>query len=154
MKFKSRKRNQIAPSREKTSPLAPAASDSARCLFSSSDGRRCGMVRWEDHPSLCLFHARQEQQLLEADRIGAELVSISGEFKTAHDLNHVLGKLFALLANNRIPPRNAAILAYVGQLILQTLPSVKRDVVAAGNHNAWEDTLRRAFPQLAAPQRT
>ena len=35
--------------------------------------------------------------------IARELGSLSGEFKTASDVNHVLGKLFALLAAGRLP---------------------------------------------------
>jgi hypothetical protein len=29
------------------------------------------MLRKKGHPSLCIFHAREEQQLLEADKPGA-----------------------------------------------------------------------------------
>lgn len=107
------------------STSAPPEKDPTRCLFSTSDSRRCAMPRSPDHSSLCVFHARQEDQLLSAGQIAAELASLSGEFKTATDLNHALGKLFRLVAAQRIPTRNAAVLGYLGQLLLQTLPTVR-----------------------------
>ncbi len=117
------------------------------CQFHFSDGRLCRMLRWEHHPQYCLVHARQEQQLLEADRIGSELSSLSGDFKTATDINHALGRLWTAVTHNRIPPRNAAVLAYIGQLLLQTLPAVKHEINRAHNNfQAWESLLRRVFP--------
>jgi hypothetical protein len=84
-----------------------------RCCFETSDGRRCRLVRSATHPTLCLFHARDEQQLLESHRLGAEISSsLTGDFMIATDVNYVLGKLFTALAQNRIPRRNAATLAY------------------------------------------
>lgn len=119
-----------------------------RCLFSTSDARQCRMPRWEAHASLCLFHARQEQQLIDLDRVGAEFRSLPGEFKTAGGLNNALSKLLALVANNRIPPRSAATLAYIGQLLLRTLPGLKQEeTLAARDAVAWEETARRAFPE-------
>src|SRR5260370_29572399 len=77
------------------------------CQFSFADGRQCRMFRHESHPSLCLVHAREEQQLLAHDEIGQELESISGEFRTTTDINHVIGKLSNLVANVHIPARRA-----------------------------------------------
>ena len=104
------------------------------------------MPCWEAHASLCLFHARQEQQLLDLDRVAAEFASLSGEFKTAGDVHHALGKLLALVANNRIPPRQAATLAYIARLLLLTLPRVKQEIITARDYAAWEQTVRRAVP--------
>jgi hypothetical protein len=99
-----------------------------RCQFETSDGRRCRMLRYNAHPTLCLFHAHDEMQLLESQRVGAELsASLTGQFMTATDINFVLGKLFTAIAQNRIPPRNAAILAYLGQLMLHSLHHVKKE---------------------------
>ncbi len=116
-----------------------------RCLYSTSDTRRCTMLRAASHPSLCPFHASQERQLLEPDRIGAELATLSGEFKTASDVNRALGKLFAVLAQNRIPARNAAVLAYIGQLLLQSVSTVKHEIQVGQSCSAWEQTVRRAL---------
>ncbi len=57
------------------------------------------MLRHTSHPSLCLFHARVESHILDSERVGNELASISGEFRTHSDVNHALGKLWDMLAH-------------------------------------------------------
>jgi len=84
-------------------------------------------------------------QLLESQRLGAEIsASITGEFMTSTDINFVLGKLFTALAQNRIPPRNAAILAYIGQLMLHSLRGVKREYPFTYNYETWNNMLEKA----------
>ena len=80
-----------------------------------------------------------------ADEIGEELASLSGEFKTASDVNHVLGKLFTLLAQNRISRRDAVSLAYIAQLMLHSLPSVRREIKDGLGHASWQETLSTVF---------
>ena len=71
-----------------------------------------------------------------------ELLPFSGEFKTASDINHVLGKLFRLLAQGRIPRRDAIALAYIGQLMLQSLPGVNREIKEGLGYAAWSSRLQ------------
>ena len=136
-------------------PDAPAREPSrrkevtTRCQFSFADGRRCAMLRWPKHALYCLPHAREEQQLLALDQLGRELASLSGEFKTANDVNHVLGKVLALFARNRLARRDAVAFAYMGQLLLQSLPGVKREIKEALGQSAWQATVTEA---LCAPE--
>jgi hypothetical protein len=124
-----------------------APNDSHLCQFSFTDGRKCRMLRLEEHPTLCLFHARQEEQLLESERLGAELsASLTGNFLTATDINFVLGKLFTALAQNRIPPRNASILAHIGHLLLHSLRDVKNEYKFHYKFDSWGKMLNRAIP--------
>ena len=117
------------------------------CQFQFADGRLCRMLRSSGHPHYCLTHARHEQQLLDASRIGSELVSLSGGFKTASDVNHALGKLWTALSQDRIPARKASVLAFIGQLLLQSLPRVKHEISTAHHDfRAWDALLRKTFP--------
>src|SRR6266849_2761091 len=50
-----------------------------RCQFETSDGRRCRMPRHPAHSALCPFHARDEMQLLESQRLGAEISAYIGQ---------------------------------------------------------------------------
>jgi len=103
------------------------------------------MLRHNGHPAFCLFHAHDEMQLLESERLGSEIASsITGEFMTATDINFVLGKLFTALAQNRIPPRNAAVLAYIGQLMLHSLPGVKEEYPFTYEYKTWNNMLEEA----------
>jgi hypothetical protein len=120
--------------------------ESSLCQFPFADGRRCRMLR-RDHPELCPFHARAEQQLLESHQIGSEISSsVTGDFLTATDVNFVLGKLFTAVAQNRIPVRNAALLAYIGQLLLHSISGVRQEYKFHYKFEQWKDMLANATP--------
>lgn len=136
------------PSRKATSRKD---SEPDRCAFETSDGRRCRLPRSATHASLCIFHSREEQQLLEAQKLGSEIAApISGDFLTATDINYVLGKLFTAVAQNRVPVRTAHTLAYVAQLMLLTLPSVKKEFDFNYKFEAWNNMLNKAV-RLSPP---
>jgi hypothetical protein len=119
------------------------------CKRQFSDGRRCRMLRMEGHPSLCPFHVREEKQLLEADKLGEELASLSGKLNTGTDINHVLAKVFKALADGRISARTAAAFAYLGQLLLQTMPYVRNEISrATRNGSAYHDMVRESIPHF------
>jgi hypothetical protein len=103
------------------------------------------MLRSKKHPRLCVIHARSEHELLAADQAARRLVSLSGDFKTASDINHVLGELFRLVAENRIPHRDAVSLAYIAQLLLQSLPHVRNEINHALGYRVWDATVQRAL---------
>ena len=129
------------------------------CQFPFADGRRCRMLRHKDHPSLCAFHARDEQQLLESHRLGDELsATLTGNFLTAADINHVLGKVFAAVAQGRLPQRTAATLAFLGQLMLHSIPTVKDETQFEYSYEAWQKMIgnairltKAALPGLHSP---
>ena len=60
--------------------------NSNKCLYQTSDGRTCRMLRKKGHPSFCIHHAREEQQRLESEKLAAEFASLSG--KTQHRHGH------------------------------------------------------------------
>ena len=125
------------------------------CQFQFSDGRHCRMLRSPAHPSFCLFHAKQELQRLESQRLGDEIsVSLNGDFLTATDINHVLRKLFTAVAQDRIPPRKAAILTYLGQVLLSSLAHVKKEFPFTYNFEHWNKVLANAAPLSDPPSPT
>jgi len=112
------------------------------CQFAFSDNRQCRMLRHKNHASLCLFHAHAEHQLLESHRLGAEMAAtFTGDFLTAADINHVMGKVFTALAQNRIPQRTAATLAYLGQVMLLSLPMAKNETKFVYSFETWKDLI-------------
>ena len=128
------------------------ASVAARCLFQFSDGRCCRMLRSPHHPSFCAFHARQELQLLESQRVGGEIsTSLNGNFLTATDINHVLGKLFTAVAQDRIPLRKAAALTYLGQVMLTSLSYVKQEFRFEYKFDQWLEAVTNAAPLSDPP---
>jgi hypothetical protein len=116
-----------------------------QCKFAFSDARSCAMPRWNRHRSYCLFHARQEQQILDADRVGEELAGFTGEIRTNVELNRALSSLFKALAQNRIPTRNAAVLAYIGQLLQKTISDAQDELYKIDGNDAVKDLVRDAL---------
>ena len=122
-----------------------------RCQFQFSDDRCCRMLRSPLHPSFCAFHARQELQRIESQRLGEEVsTSLHGNFLTATDINHVLGKLFTAVAQDRIPLRKATALAFLGQVLLSSLPHVKKEFPFSYKFDHWNKVLANAAP-LSTP---
>jgi hypothetical protein len=96
-----------------------------RCKFVSADGRRCCMNRVTPNASLCFNHWKRQQQQDEATRIGDEIVGAAGALNTQEGIHQALANVFANLARGRISPRSAAVLGYVGQLMLISRPSLE-----------------------------
>src|SRR5580704_10888645 len=124
------------------------------CQFYFSGGC-CRMLRSPAHPVFCAFHARQEFQLLESQRLGGEIsASLHGDFLTATNINHVLGKLFIAVAQDRVPPRKATALAFLGQVMLSSLPHVKQEFPFHYNFEQWNEALNNAVPLSPPPALT
>ena len=108
-------------------PRKPAAN--SQCEFRSHLNRRCHMLLAPDHPALCTFHARAEAKATQAqDRkaAAAELLSGSETFSSPATVNLFLGNLLKQLAQGRIPRRQATAMAYISQLILNSLSVMQR----------------------------
>ena len=110
-----------------------------RCEHTSADGRRCSLLPMKNR-RYCLTHWNS-QQLFDAERVSAELLGSLEDFKTVTSINQALGKLFALVAGNRIPPRHAALLAYIAQLLLQTQSAVQNEFHRIYSREEWQKLL-------------
>ncbi len=119
-----------------------------RCQHKTAGGRRCRMPRVDGDPSLCHQHRRQLQPETHPETVAAELLGSIDDFKTATAVNQALGRLFTLVAANRIPPRHAAVLAYIAQLLFNTLPYVKNEITCTEGYDAWEHALGQALRSL------
>jgi hypothetical protein len=107
------------------------------------------MLRKLGHPALCVFHAREEDQLYETEKLAAELTSLSGNLNTGLDINHVLGKVFQALAQRKISAREATAFAYIIQLSLQSMPHVKNEIRWATNDaGAYHRMVRQTVPTI------
>jgi len=49
------------------------------------------------------------------------------KFSSPAGIHASLSELFTLLAENRVAPRRAAVLAYISSLMLRTLPAIQRE---------------------------
>jgi hypothetical protein len=101
----------------------------ARCTHHTATGRRCRLPVSDVHSSLCRQHRAEQLQEQSAD-YHPQLVRNFEGFQTAQGINHSLKHLYELLAQNRISPRRASVLAYINSLLLRTLPQIDADNAA------------------------
>ena len=141
-----------APGRSPSEPLRGAAravcvpTAVSRCSHTTRDGRRCRSRSTHPDSIYCPIHERLARRNPDSaavcplchrptsgpdpllPNLAKELLGPIEDFQTAASINHALGRLVLLQARNRIPPRNAAVLAYTFQLLLQSLSETKKEV--------------------------
>ena len=101
----------------------------ARCEYRSATGRRCRLSVTDARSGLCRQHRAQQLQEQSSDH-HLELVRNFEGFQTAQGINISLKHLYELLAQNRISPRRASVLAYINSLLLRSLPQIDADRAA------------------------
>jgi len=98
------------------------------CTFKFANGKFCTMPAHPKYEGLCLNHATIHRRTYHReDDLVKELASPAGDFITQIDINHVLGKLFEALAANRVSPKRAATLAYIGHLLMRSQSGARRE---------------------------
>ena len=136
------------------SPLPAAAADpppSGACQRLGNTGRRCHMLAADPSSPLCAHHARQQlkAQRRQHDAAARELLGDIADFSTAGEINFFLGNLVKQLARKRITRLDAIALAYISQLLLNSLPALDRQfqeeraVIAS---QTLRDSLRKRDP--------
>jgi hypothetical protein len=100
---------------------------------------------WGSSKSFCPFHAKQESQNLDPTEVTQQILGPVKEFHSAFSINHALRNLFIATAQNRIPPKTAATLAYISQLILQTVDPLCDDIQRALQEPKMDHILQDVF---------
>jgi hypothetical protein len=110
-------------------PLAQAAeSDTALCRHIDAAGRRCNMLVMSAASDLCAYHAQRRLQTQRgSETAAAELLACGTDFHDAESVNRFLGTLVRQLTLKRIPRRDAVTLAYICQLLLNSLGAGYRE---------------------------
>jgi len=114
----------------------PAADDLDRCQHIDARGHRCRMFvapaektfgsgsdsdLAELTSDLCAHHAQQiSRRRRDGQTIAAELLASVSDFGDAASVNRFLGNLVKMVALRRIPRRDAVVMAYISQLILNS----------------------------------
>jgi len=97
-----------------------------RCQHVSPTGRQCCSPAAVPGATLCARHAAAAPP--QSVDFSAELLARFGDFQRAQQMNHSLIALYKLLAQGRISPRQASVLAYIGSLVLRSLKDVDYDL--------------------------
>jgi hypothetical protein len=108
--------------------------DLPRCQHRTRTGRRCRHSVADAAAGLCSRHAKSRQKYRQEADLSATLLGQLTELSSACDINKVLSNLFLALTQDRIAARRAAVLAYIGNLLLRTLPAIDREVHGDDDH--------------------
>ncbi len=127
---------------------ANAVVPSIRCAHRTPGGRQCRLPVSDARSGFCPQHRAAQQQIEAADHY-LHLTTNYHDFQTAQGINHSLHNLYQLLAQNRISPRRAAVLAYINSLLLRTLPQIDADNAAGIKFPPKTLTLANAAPTPA-----
>lgn len=95
--------------------------DLSRCQHRYPSRRRCRLPVSDPRIGLCANHARELQQRELAD-LSSVLVGQMTKFDTSDDINDVLSRLLILTSQDRVSPRRAAVIAYICNLLLRSVP--------------------------------
>ena len=116
----------------------------SRCQHRTASGRQCCSLVSAAPSGLCQRHAIRQKQNRIADH-SAALTRESTGFQTAQGINYSLGDLYVLLAQGRISPRRAAVLAQISSLLLRSLNAIDTDQ----RPKAWRDIGAAPIPSWA-----
>jgi hypothetical protein len=109
--------------------------NSARCTHRFANGRRCRLFAANVDSTFCPSHASLPENQREP-AAAATLTADLKEFRSALPINDFLARLLLLLAENKISPRRAAVLAYITNQLLRTLPVIDRELNPKEDPNA------------------
>ena len=114
-------------------PGTPQIDAKPRCAHHTAGGRRCRLRVLDNQSGLCFRHFSLQQSAFVQDSqaAAAELLSGVRDFSSAGSINLYLGNIVKQLAHRRISRTDAVALAYLGQLLMNTLPSLKREISVA-----------------------
>jgi hypothetical protein len=101
--------------------------NSFRCTHRFANGMRSRLLTLEAGSAFCAHATPVENQREPADTAAALTADLK-EFRSAIPINDFLARLLLLLAENKISPRRAAVLAYITNQLLRTLPAIDREL--------------------------
>jgi hypothetical protein len=115
-----------------------------RCQHRTAAGRQCRSLASDPSSGLCPHHAATER----AVNFREVLTRDAFDFQRPQGVNNSLGALYNLLAEGRISPRRASVLAHISSLLLRTLPAIDYD----NEHYTYDDeeTEEQAAAESAA----
>ena len=114
-----------------------------RCQHRTRTGRQCRSLVADANSSFCAAHAGSEPG--DSEDFRTALTRHAYDFQRSQGVNNSLGVLYNLLAEGRISPRRASVLAYISSLLLRTLPAIEYD----NEHYTYDDDEPEAQDQTS-----
>ena len=97
---------------------APSQESPARCQHRSLKGR-CRQAATDNAGTLCFHHARAHRQAKDDLTLLEPLVRKTEDLQSVEGISEDLAALHNLLAEGRVSPRRASVIAYIDSLLLR-----------------------------------
>ena len=104
-----------------------STNNSNRCNHRFANAMRCRLLTPDADSLYCASHAKLPENQPECSDTAARLTADLKEFRSAISINDFLARLLLLLAEEKISPRRAAVLAYITNQLLRTLPAIAKE---------------------------
>src|SRR5713226_1257779 len=129
--------------------------NSARCNHRFPNGMRCRLVGLGSQPS-CPKHTHDvAPPQPDPAEIASTLTANLDDFTSAAQINDFLSRLLLLLAQDKISTRRAAVLAYITNQLLRTLPAIAKEENAEPTSFIFDAPRpERDLPDPTPPQNT
>lgn len=109
--------------RTSASPSSPAC-----CRYRTPTGRQCRQLVLSANEKFCPKHSAPQFLANPVGDFRKLLTTDADEFTTAMGIHNSLSELYKLLAADLISARRAAVLAYIANLLLRTIPVVHSEL--------------------------
>jgi hypothetical protein len=96
-----------------------------RCQHRTRTGRQCRSLVADANSSFCAAHAGSEPG--DSEDFVVALTERACRFQNAQGINYSLAALYNLLAQGRISPRRASVLAHISSLLIRSLTAIDND---------------------------
>jgi hypothetical protein len=117
----------------------PAQESPARCQHRTLKGR-CRQTATDSAGTLCFHHARAQRQAKDDFTLLEPLVRKTEDLQSVEGIGEDLAALHNLLAEGRVSPRRASVIAYIDSLLLRTF--VALDEKNKGNLNYYGQPIK------------
>jgi len=100
----------------------------SQCRYRTPAGRYCHQTDISPQTGLCAKHGAPHFAIRPNANFLKRLTTDCDEFTTAMGIHNSLSELYKLLAADLISARRAAVLAYIANLLLRTIPIVHSEL--------------------------
>ena len=130
------------------------------CRFTFADGRRCRTPRVSTDRNFCFYHAQKEAQSVVAAKLASDLsYFFSADYISACDLSAAIAQLIPAVIQGHLKPRPARTVAFLFQMLLQTVRLAQHEYINTFGTDVWTDTIadsvnlnhERRFPPKPSP---
>lgn len=130
------------------------------CRFTFADGRRCRTPRVSTDRNFCFYHAQKEAQSVVAAKLASDLsYFFSSDYISACDLSAAIAQLIPAVIQGHLKPRPARTVAFLFQMLLQTVRLAQHEYISTFGTDVWTDTIadavnlnhERRFPPKPSP---